>query len=120
MSNIKSVTKTGDRKSHWVIEGPLGSEIRWNAETTKLEENKRIGWNTKDEEGHLTTSGQVTFNQLPEDQTEVTVMMQYDPEGGMLGEAVAKIFSNPGKRVEEDLENFKKYVEGMTERTSRS
>jgi len=118
MDNIKSVTKTGERKSHWVVEGPLGKDIRWNAETTKLEADKRIGWNTKDEEGNVTTSGQVTFNQLPENQTEVTVMMQYDPEGGKVGEAVAKIFANPEKRVEEDLENYKKYIEGMTARSS--
>lgn len=64
MENIESVTKTGNGLSHWVMAGPLGQKVEWDAETTRLEENKRIAWNSKDN-SDLTTSGQVTFNQLP-------------------------------------------------------
>ena len=87
--------------------------VEWNAEMTRLEEDKRIAWNSKDMDGTITTSGQVTFNNLPNNETEITVTMQYQPPGGKLGEAVAKLFSNPEERLMEDLRNFKTFVEGM-------
>ena len=60
----------------------------------------------------MTTSGEVIFTPLADFQTEITVTLKYDPPAGALGEAVAKIFSNPEARLEEDLKNFKNYVEG--------
>jgi uncharacterized membrane protein len=101
------------------MEGPLGKTVEWEAETTLLEENKRIGWSTKDSrQGNLTTSGQVSFNDLPHDETEVTVVLQYKPQAGTTGDIVASIFASPGDRLEEDLRNFKNYVEGMYDRTN--
>jgi uncharacterized membrane protein len=117
MKYIKSIRKTGDRTSHWVMEGPLGKDLEWDAETTKLEANKRIGWNSRDD-GDIKTSGQVTFNQLPQGQTEITVTLQYVPPAGAVGEFIAKLFSDPEKRLEEDLHNFKTYVEGTHSRTA--
>jgi uncharacterized membrane protein len=119
MRYIQSVTKTGDRTSHWKMEGPAGSTIEWDAEITRYEENKRIGWSTKDRSGDITTSGQVSFNALPEGETEITVMMQYVPMGGAVGDVIARLFSNPEKSLEEDLQNFKYFIEGMPERTSQ-
>src|SRR5213083_84809 len=74
MRNIESVTKTGPDLSHWVAEGPMGTRLEWEAQTTTMEENKRIGWNSFD--GDLETTGQVTFNELPTDHTEVTATFQ--------------------------------------------
>jgi uncharacterized membrane protein len=84
---------------------------------TTFEPDKRIGWNTKDREENVTTSGQVTFNQLSNNETEVTVMMKYDPEGGKVGQLIAQLFANPEKMLEEDLYNFKNYVEGNSNRS---
>ncbi len=109
MDNIKSVTKTGDRTSHWVAKGPLGTSVEWDAETTMLEENKRIAWNSRDN-GDITTSGQVVFTELGNNQTQITVTLKYEPPAGALGDAVAKIFSNPDKQLEEDLERFKTMI----------
>ena len=109
MKNIKYVRKTGLRTSHWVMTGPMGKDLQWDAQITDLQENKRIAWSTID--GDLKTSGQVTFNPLEQGETEVTVMMKYFPPGGRLGEAAAQLFDKPDKRLEEDLRRFKKYVE---------
>ncbi|MBV9788071.1 MAG: SRPBCC family protein [Chloroflexi bacterium] len=105
MNNIKEVRKTGDRTSHWVAKGPLNTSVEWDAETTMLETNKRIAWNSRDN-GDITTSGQVTFNELGNDQTEVHVVLKYDPPAGVIGDIVAKIFSDPQRELEEDLERF--------------
>ena len=115
MKHVRGVRKTGERTSHWVVDGPLGKSVEWDAETTKFEEGKRIGWSSKlrDDEPHgIVTSGQVTFNQLPAGQTEVTVTMQFSPPGGKAGELVAHLFVHPEARLEEDLRNFKAFTEG--------
>ena len=116
MKYIKSVTKTGPRTSHWEVEGPLGIEAKWDAEMTRLEENKRIGWSSKDLEGNVTTSGQVTFNALPNNETEITVLLQYVPPAGKAGELITSLFSSPEERLEEDLRNFKAFAEGKYDR----
>ncbi len=117
MEHVKEVKKSGDKRSEWTVSGLLGSTINWTAEMTRLEENKRIGWSTKDQEGSVTTSGQVTFNSLPEGQTEVTVIMNYSTPAGKAGEAVADLLANPEKRLEEDLRNFKSFAEGTHAQT---
>jgi uncharacterized membrane protein len=110
MKDVKSVTKTGDRMSHWVVAGPFGKEVEWDAETTRLDRNKRIAWNSK-ETSDIKTSGQVTFNDLGKGQTEVTVTLQWVVPASKGGETLMGIFANPAKRLEEDLLSFKHYVE---------
>jgi uncharacterized membrane protein len=118
MKHIKSVSKTGPKTSYWQMDGPLGKKIEWEAVTTLNEENKRIGWSTKDRENvDVKTSGQVSFNGLPKGETEVTVTLQYVPQGGVAGNIVAKLLANPEAQLGEDLSNFKSYIEGQYERT---
>jgi uncharacterized membrane protein len=109
MQHICTITKTGDRTSHWVMEGPLNSHIEWDAETTRLEENKRVAWSSTN--GDIKTSGQVTFNELSNDEVEVTVMLRYIPPGGAIGDLVANLFADPEGKLQEDLYNFKRYIE---------
>lgn len=111
MTYVGNVVKLGPRMSRWEVNGPLGINLDWTAETTRYEPNQRIAWNTKDHDGNTTTSGEVTFSDLTDDQTLVTLTMNYSPPGGTVGESLARLFSDPSKRLEEDLRNFKAYVE---------
>lgn len=112
MKYIEEVTITGANRSHWVMKGPLGFTAEWDAETTRMETDKRIAWRSvESEETTVKTSGQVTFNELPDNQTEVTVTLHYAPPAGVVGEVVAALFANPESRLEHDLENFKRFVE---------
>ena len=111
MDHVKSVTMTGPTSSHWVVEGPAGSHIDWNAELTRSEPHSRLAWNTKDNKGFIVTSGQVTFNPIPDGQTEITVTMQYTPPAGPVGDWVANVLVKPEKQVASDLRRFKEYVE---------
>jgi len=113
MSNIKSVEMTGPKTSHWVVKGPLGTNVKFDAETTMMETNKRIAWNSRDG-GDVTTSGQVTFNELGNKQTEVHVILKYDPPAGLAGDIVAKVFSDPQGQLEEDMKRFKHLAEGKS------
>lgn len=111
MTYVQRVTQTGPHTSEWEVSGPLGSTLTWTAETTRFEPDKRIAWNTKDHDGNMTTSGEVVFNELPEDHTHLTVTMNYAPPGGEIGELLASILSDPARRLDEDLRNFKAYIE---------
>ena len=118
MKHVQSVTKTGNGTSHWEVKGPLGKTVEWDAEITRLEPNKRIAWSTKDRDGDVTTSGQVSFNAMPSGETQVTLIFHYVPKAGVAGDIIAALFAKPEEKVEEDLSNYKYYVEGMYSRTN--
>ncbi len=111
MQHIRSVAKTGERTSRWLMEGPFHLRLEWDAETTRLEENKRIAWSST--EGDIKTSGQVTFNALPDGQVEVTVMLKYVPPAGIAGDLFARLFNDPESMLASDLRNFKQYIEAQ-------
>jgi uncharacterized membrane protein len=70
-----------------------------------------LAWNTKDNKGFITTSGQVTFTSIDNGQTEITVTMQYTPPAGLVGDWVANFLVKPEKQVANDLRRFKEYAE---------
>jgi len=112
MDHVEEVRPVGgnDRMSHWKIRGPFGKTVEFDAELVTDDPGKQIGWNSRG--GEMETSGAVTFTDLGAD-TEVHVVMQwYDTPGGAVGEAVSRMFSDPEKMLEEDLQRFKDIVEG--------
>jgi uncharacterized membrane protein len=111
MTNVEEVRATGPDRTHWVIKGPLGTKMEFDAETTQEEENRALGWNSVD--GNVGTSGQVRFQELGPERTRVEVTMNYaDPPGGRLGEVGSRLVSNPQVMVDQDLYNFKEIIEG--------
>jgi len=111
MSNIEEVRSTGPDTTHWVVKGPLGYRMEFDARTTQDEPNGAIGWNTVD--GDVQTSGQVRFQELGPNQTRIDVTMNYaDPPGGKVGEVASKAVANPKIMMEQDLRNFKDIIEG--------
>ena len=111
MSNIEEVRSTGPDTTHWVVKGPLGARLEFDARTTQDEPNSAIGWNTVD--GDVQTSGQVRFQELGPEQTRIDVTMNYaDPPGGKIGEVASKAVANPKVMMQQDLKNFKDIIEG--------
>jgi uncharacterized membrane protein len=115
MEHIKLVEKTGPTTSRWIMAGPAGMQIDWQAELTRQELNKRLAWSSKDHDGLITTSGQVTFNALSQTETEVTVVMSYTVPGGKVGEVVASWFAEPEERLTADLRRFKTFAEAQSQ-----
>ena len=109
MKNVKSVTRTGDRTTHWVVEGPLGKDVEWDAETTRMDEGKRLAWNSK-EGTDVKTSGQVVFTEMPHGQTQITVTLMVVPQD-KVGGAPAGLFGKLDETLDEDLRRFKRYAE---------
>ena len=111
MSNIEDVRSTGPDTTHWVVKGPLGAKVEFDAKTTQDEPNTAIGWNTVD--GQVQTSGQVRFQEVTPSRTRVEVQMNYaDPPGGKVGEVASRAVANPKLMMEQDLKNFKDIMEG--------
>jgi uncharacterized membrane protein len=115
MPRLKSVRKTGETTSHWVMEGPLGTEFEWEAETTALIPNERIAWSSLPGSS-VTTSGQVSFQEVGPNDTRVSIRMGYDIPGGPVVEAAANVLSNPEDMVQESLRRFKEHIEHTRER----
>ena len=112
MKHVKRVEKLDDIRARWIAEGPVGLKVDWISEITRDEENERIDW--RSEEGSkIPNSGSVTFKEAPGNRgTEVRVLLRYDPPGGAIGAAVAKLFGKePGQQVSDGLHRLKQIME---------
>lgn len=109
MAHVQEVRRTGARTTRWKVEAPLGRFVEWDAETTALEENRRIAWRAT---GTVGNSGEVRFLPRGGNRTEVEVELEYHPPAGKFGEAAARVFENPERTVSEDLRRFKDLAEG--------
>jgi len=85
--------------------------VEWDADTTMFEPQKRIAWSSR-EGSTIKTSGQVTFAEMGTGQTQVNLTIQWVVPASKGGETLTGLLLHPEKRVEEDLYNFKTYVEG--------
>jgi len=111
MTNVEEIRPTGPDTTHWVVKGPLGAKLEFDAKTTQNKPNEAIGWNT--ENGQVQTSGQVRFQKVDEARTRVEVQMNYwDAPGGKAGEVASRIVANPELMVQQDLRNLKEILEG--------
>jgi uncharacterized membrane protein len=112
MYHLESVQTTGDRRSRWVAKAPAGTTVEWEAEVTEDRPNEMIAWRSL-EGSQVDNSGVVRFERAPGGRgTIVKVEMQYDPPGGVIGAALAKLFGEaPEQQIEDDLRRFKQIME---------
>lgn len=120
MRHVKSVRPVGGKRSHWIVRGPLGTEIEWDAEISGERENELIQWHSE-AATLLTHSGSVAFVPAPGDRgTEIHVLLRYQPAGGRAAAMLAKLFgSEPGQEIADDLRMFKQQMETGEMATSR-
>lgn len=110
MSHVKSVTPIGEKRWHWVVTGPLGADIEWDAEIDVDEPSRVISWHSL-EHSTVDIQGAVRFDEIAPQKTQMTSSLQYSAPGGGLGETIANLLHNPHKMVEDELQNFKHLVE---------
>ena len=116
MSHLQSVknrgTRLGNEISHWVTQGPAGTQVEWDAKLVDDRRNELISWRSEDDTT-VPNEGSVQFEEASGGLgTKVTVSLTYHPPGGALGAAVARLFGeNPAKQVREDLGKFRENVE---------
>ena len=112
MTHVQSVSAADDKRSHWVVDGPAGKSIHWDAEVINDEPNRLIAWRSLGG-ADVDNAGSVNFTQLPHDRgTEVKVVLDYIPPAGKVGATLAWFFGKSGQQqVREDLRHFKEMME---------
>jgi uncharacterized membrane protein len=112
MRHLKSVKVMSDKRSHWVANAPLGASVEWDADIIEDRENEFISWASV-EGADVDNSGFVRFKPAPADRgTEVKVVIEYNPPGGAIGAAIAKLFGEePEQQIGDELSRFKMLME---------
>lgn len=112
MQHLKSVTVQDERHSHWVANAPLGQDVEWDAEIVSDEPGRLIAWASA-EDALVPNSGFVRFQLASGDRgTEVKVVIEYEPPGGALTAAIAKLFGEePEQQIGDELSRFKQLME---------
>ena len=115
LSHVKLVREDSPTQSHWIVEGPLGSDISWDSVITRDIPGQQISWKSVPD-SQVDNEGSVEFLSAPESTfTEMRVRMSYRPPAGVLGKVVAALFGKePNGQVEDDLKKFKESVEAGT------
>jgi uncharacterized membrane protein len=112
MSHVREVKRTGPDRTHWMVAGPGGTPIEWDAVVTRRVPNDEISWRTA--EGSLVEhGGTVRFRPVGSAQTQIEVSMTYRPVGGALGHGLAALFgSDPERVIADDLARLATQLRG--------
>jgi len=112
MENIEDVVVLDDKRSHWIVRGPAGSELEWDSVITEDVPGEVIAWRSV-EGASVDNGGRVEFRDSPNGRgTIVSVTIAYKPPAGKLGKAFAKLFrSEPKIQARQELRRFKQLME---------
>jgi len=90
---------------------PFLRQLLSDVEIVHDEPNTMIGWRSR-EDAMVANAGSVHFTPTTGRGTEVKVVLRYDPPGGKLTAAVAKLIGkDPQRQVQEDLRTLKQLLE---------
>ena len=105
MDGVKEVRQLDDTHLHWRAE-IWGKEKEWDAEITEQDPDRRISWKSV---SGSPNAGTVRFEPIDDDRTLVRLVMAYEPDGPVekAGDAMGIMSS----RVQNNVENFKKFIE---------
>lgn len=111
MDHLESVTVQDEQRSRWVAKGPAGTRVEWDAVIHNEIPNELLAWRSL-EGSEVDNAGSVHFAPMENGDTEVRVILRYDPPAGRVGAAVAWLFGEePSRQVAEDLRRLKQVVE---------
>jgi uncharacterized membrane protein len=112
MEHVESVRELDDRRSAWVVKGPMGHDVEWTAHIITDRENEMISWESLPG-AEVQNAGSVWFESAGGGSaTEVKVSLQYLPPAGVIGAAVAKLLGeSPDQQLDKDLAQFKTLIE---------
>lgn len=111
MEGVKSVQQMDNKRLHWTAE-VAGKEKQWDAVITDQVPDQKIAWKST---SGAQNDGIVTFQPLGADKTRVNLQIDYDPEG--IIEETGDKLGFVSRRVEGDLERFKKFIESRGQET---
>ena len=116
MSHVRQITASGARgavgeRTHWVVDGPAGTTLEWDAEPTRFVPNEEIAWKTV-EDAAVEHAGVLRFDRNADGSTRVHIRMSYNPPAGAVGHAVAALLGrDPRHQMDDDLAQLKTTIE---------
>lgn len=111
MSHVKEIHDNGNGRSHWVVAGPAGTPVEFDAIITRQVPNQIIAWKTLPGQP-VEHSGTVRFDPNPQGGARISVRMSYNPPAGAVGHMVASLFgADPKRAMDEDLARLKTLLE---------
>jgi uncharacterized membrane protein len=110
MSHVERVEVLSETRSRWHVKTPAGMTVAWEAEIINDQAPHLIAWRTVDN-AMITHAGSVRFTPAGSG-TRIDVALQYDPPGGALTHAMARLVdADAGRILEHDLNEFKQALE---------
>ena len=111
MGGVEQVAQLDDTHLHWTTKVG-GVRREFDTEITEQHPDERVAWRSTDGTTH---AGVVTFHRLDEDNTRVTVQLEWQPEG--LVEKAGSAANFDERQVRHDLDRFREFVEGRGQET---
>ncbi|MYT20642.1 cyclase [Streptomyces sp. SID7760] len=106
MDGVERIEQSTATLTHWVTK--IGGVRReFDAEITEQIPDTKVAWVTVG--GESDQSGLVTFEPIDPSHTQVTLMMDFDPEG--LAENIGDKLGFIDRQVKGDLQRFKHFIE---------
>ena len=91
MSHVREVRETAPGRTHWVVDGPGGVPVEWDAVVTKAVPNQQLAWKSV-EGAPVEHAGIINFAPNADGGTTVDIKMSYNPPAGGAGHAIAVLF----------------------------
>jgi len=112
MKAIESIQILDDRRSHWVVKGPGGRRLEWDAEVVNEHPGEMISWQTLPG-ADVQSAGTVRFTPTDGGRgTLLRVVLEFRAPGGSLGTGVARLLGrDPAGELERDLDRLKQIIE---------
>jgi uncharacterized membrane protein len=111
LSHLERVDVIDGRHSHWVVQGPAGMHVEWDAELINEIRPDLLAWRSLPG-ADVASAGSVQFRPLGPNETELRVRMQYAPPAGRAGAAVARLLGDaPESMLRTDLRRLKSILE---------
>lgn len=111
MSHVREVRATGENRTRWIVDGPGGVPVAWEAVTTAQEPNRLVAWES--ERGSVVrTAGMVRFEEAEGGRTRMDVTLRYHPPAGTVGHVIARLLgADPKRQMDDDLIRLKSLLE---------
>ncbi|PWU14902.1 MAG: cyclase [Verrucomicrobia bacterium] len=112
MTHLRTVTEREDGTSHWVMETDKGKTLEWHARLIEDRPGEMLSWQSL-ENADVDNAGSVWFMPAAGGRgTMVRLKVRYNPPGGKLGAAWAKITGQSAeKQIADELHRFKALME---------
>ncbi|MFI2363724.1 SRPBCC family protein [Promicromonospora sp. NPDC019610] len=105
MEGVQEIRQLDPTHTHWKT-SVGGVEREFDAEITEQHPDERVAWASRTGPQQ---AGVVTFHRLQDDQTRVTVQLDWSPEGAT--EKVGSALNFDERQVQGDLARFKEFIE---------